>query len=178
MSATVTRSAHAPNRAPNVDIVSVDHLTKRFGAVLAVDDLTFGLEAGTITGFLGPNGAGKTTTLRVLLGLIRPTSGTARVFGRRYAEHSNPALRVGAVLEAADFHPGRSGREHLITLALAAGLAVRRVDEALDLVGLTPAATAARPCSCAARRPRAADSGRARQRPRPRRRALAANVPA
>jgi ABC-2 type transport system ATP-binding protein len=122
------------------EVVRVDHLTKRYGEIVAVDDLTFWLEAGTITGFLGPNGAGKTTTLRMLLGLVRPTSGTALVFGQRYAEHPDPTLRIGAVLEAADFHPGRSGREHLITLALAAGLTVRRVDEVLELVELASAA--------------------------------------
>jgi ABC-2 type transport system ATP-binding protein len=121
------------------DVVSVEHLSKRFGTLLAVDDLSFGLRAGTITGFLGPNGAGKTTTLRMLLGLVRPTSGTALVFGRRYREHPDPARRVGAVLEAADFHPGRSGREHLITLALAASLPVARVDEVLELVELAHA---------------------------------------
>src|SRR6266480_6300080 len=95
-------------------VVAVRDLTKRFGSVVAVDALSFGLRAGTITGFLGPNGAGKTTTLRMLLGLVRPTSGTALVFGRRYRDHPDPARRVGAVLEATDFHPGRSGREHLM----------------------------------------------------------------
>jgi ABC-2 type transport system ATP-binding protein len=122
------------------DVVSVEHLSKRFGKLLAVDDLSFGLRAGTITGFLGPNGAGKTTTLRMLLGLVRPTSGTALVFGRRYRDHPDPARRVGAVLEAADLHPGRSGREHLITLALAASLPIARADEVLELVELAQAA--------------------------------------
>jgi ABC-2 type transport system ATP-binding protein len=122
------------------DVVSVEHLSKRFGKLLAVDELSFGLRAGTITGFLGPNGAGKTTTLRMLLGLVRPTSGTALVFGRRYRDHPDPARRVGAVLEAADFHPGRSGREHLISLALAADLPIARADEVLELVELTHAA--------------------------------------
>jgi ABC-2 type transport system ATP-binding protein len=120
-------------------VVQVEHLTKRFGAVLAVDDLSFSLEAGTVTGFLGPNGAGKTTTLRMLLGLVRPTAGTALVFGRSYRHDPGPSRRVGAVLEAADFHPGRSGREHLATLALAAGLPLARVDEALELVDLNAA---------------------------------------
>jgi ABC-type multidrug transport system ATPase subunit len=83
--------------AASPGVVQVDHLTKRFGSLAAVDDLSFGLEAGTVTGFLGPNGAGKTTTLRILLGLIRPTAGEALVFGRHYAEHPNPARRVGAV---------------------------------------------------------------------------------
>jgi ABC-2 type transport system ATP-binding protein len=93
-----------------------------------------------VTGFLGPNGAGKTTTLRMLLGLVRPSAGTALVFGKRYRELVDPARRVGAVLEAADFHPGRSGREHLMTLALAARLPAVRVDEVLELVELTHAA--------------------------------------
>jgi ABC-2 type transport system ATP-binding protein len=137
-----TRTSHGevPPPAPAVsgkpeDVVVVDHLTKRFGRVLAVDDLTFRLQAGLVTGFLGPNGAGKTTTLRMLLGLVRPTAGRALLFGARYGEKAAP--RVGAVLEAADFHPGRSGREHLITLALAAKLPARRVDEVLELVELT-----------------------------------------
>jgi ABC-2 type transport system ATP-binding protein len=121
-------------------VVTVEHLSKRFDKLVAVDDLSFELRAGTVTGFLGPNGAGKTTTLRMLLGLVRPTSGRALVFGRQYREHPGPARRVGAVLEAADFHPGRSGREHLLTLALAAGLPDARVDEVLELVELTPAA--------------------------------------
>jgi ABC-2 type transport system ATP-binding protein len=123
-----------------VDVVTVDHLSKRFGSVLAVDDLTFSLGAGTVTGFLGPNGAGKTTTLRMLLGLVRPTAGTALLFGQCYRSRPEPARRVGAVLEAADFHPGRSGREHLATLALAARLPLARVDEVLELVELASAA--------------------------------------
>jgi ABC-2 type transport system ATP-binding protein len=137
---TAATTPHLTGATPAAHVVTADHLTKRFGDLVAVDDLTFSLEAGTVTGFLGPNGAGKTTTLRMLLGLVRPTSGTALVFGQRYAEQPDPALRVGAVLEAADFHPGRTGREHLITLGLAAALPVRRVDEVLDLVELTDAA--------------------------------------
>ena len=117
-------------------VIAVEHLSKRFGRVLAVDDLTFRLKRGTVTGFLGPNGAGKTTTLRMLLGLTRPTSGTALVFGLPYQEIPNPACRVGAVLEATDFHPGRSGRDHLLMLACAALLPARRVDEVLSLVEL------------------------------------------
>ena len=120
-------------------VVTVDRLSKRFGRVLAVDDLTFSLEHGTVTGFLGPNGAGKTTTLRMLLGLAKPSGGTALVFGERYEEIPNPARRVGAVLEATDFHPGRSGRDHLLMLAYAAGLPARRVDEVLSLVELSSA---------------------------------------
>ena len=91
------------------DVIAADHLTKRFGSVTAVDDLSFALKHGTVTGFLGPNGAGKTTTLRMLLGLTRPTQGTALLFGRHYIDIPNPATRVGAVLEATDFHPGPVG---------------------------------------------------------------------
>ena len=134
-------------------VVRAEHLSKRFGEVLAVDDLSFALERGTVTGFLGPNGAGKTTTLRMLLHLVEPTSGRALVFGRRYQDLERPAARVGAVLEAADFHPGRSGRDHLYSFALALGraahgghwflererAAARRVDAALDLVELRSA---------------------------------------
>jgi ABC-2 type transport system ATP-binding protein len=119
------------------EVVAAEHLSKRFGSVVAVDDLTFRLEAGTVTGFLGPNGAGKTTTLRMLLGLVRPTAGRALLFGSRYCEAT--ASRVGAVLEAADFHPGRTGREHLMTLALAARVPASRVDEVLDAVELASA---------------------------------------
>ena len=122
------------------DVVRAEHLTKRFGDVLAVDDLSFSLERGTITGFLGPNGAGKTTTLRMLLGLIRPTSGTPLLFGGRYLEIRNPATRVGAVLEATDFHPGRSGRDHLLMMAYAAGVSASRVDDVLAIVALSSAA--------------------------------------
>jgi ABC-2 type transport system ATP-binding protein len=120
-------------------IVSVRGLTKRYGNQLAVDDLTFALEAGTITGFLGPNGAGKSTTMRLLLGLAQPTAGEALLFGRRYADLEHPARRVGAVLESGDFDPGRSGRNHLRALALAIGVETGRVDELLELVGLRTA---------------------------------------
>src|SRR6476469_9868812 len=96
--------------------VVTESLTKRCGALVAVDELSFALEAGTVTGFLGPNGAGKTTTLRMLLGLAAPTSGHGLVFGRPFAALERPAHRVGAVLEAADLHPGRTGRDHLRVL--------------------------------------------------------------
>ena len=121
-------------------VVLSESLTKRFGKLMAVDDLSFALEAGTITGFLGPNGAGKTTTLRMLLGLAMPTSGRALIFDKPYAELEQPALRVGAVLEATDFHPGRSGRDHLRTLSRAAELPDSRPDEVLRLVELDSAA--------------------------------------
>jgi ABC-2 type transport system ATP-binding protein len=121
-------------------VITVQGLTKRFGDVLAVDRLDFGVEEGTVTGFLGPNGAGKTTTLRMLLGLVAPTSGTATVGGRPYRELADPLRRVGAVLEAGGFHPGRTARDHLRVLATAAGLAPGRVDQVLDQVGLAGAA--------------------------------------
>jgi ABC-2 type transport system ATP-binding protein len=126
----------APAEAAHEPVVGVRELTKRYGAVVAVADLTFSLEAGTVTGFLGPNGAGKTTTLRVLLGLARPTAGEALVFGCRYRELDSPAMRVGAVLESNDFHPGRSGRDHLRALALAGEISPARVEEVLELVEL------------------------------------------
>jgi ABC-2 type transport system ATP-binding protein len=117
-------------------VLSAHELTKRFGDLVAVDDLSFELERGTVTGFLGPNGAGKTTTLRMLLGLAEPTSGRALVFGRRYRELDRPACRVGAVLEATDFHPGRTGLDHLRAIAVAARLPSGRVDDVLRLVQL------------------------------------------
>ena len=120
--------------------VSIRSLTKRFGRVLAVDGLTFDAPAGKITGFLGPNGAGKSTTLRSLVGLVRPTSGQALIDGRRYQDLANPRRVVGAVLESGSSRPGRSGRDHLRVLAATAGVGDRRVDEMLDLVGLTDAA--------------------------------------
>jgi ABC-2 type transport system ATP-binding protein len=121
-------------------VVTVRSLTKRFGDLLAVDELTFALQPGTVTGFLGPNGAGKTTTLRLLLGLAEPTAGEALVFGRRYRDLDQAARRVGAVLESNDFHPGRSGRDHLRALALAAAIPSTRVHEVLALVELEGAA--------------------------------------
>ena len=122
-------------------VVQSAALSKRYGNVLAVDDLTFAIEAGTITGFLGPNGAGKSTTLRMLLGLARPTSGHSTVFGSPYDQLETPALRIGAVLEATDFHPGRTGRDHLRTLSWAVGIPDARVDAVLSLVELQDAAT-------------------------------------
>ncbi len=121
-------------------VVTAESLTKRFGEVPAVTDLSFALEAGTITGFLGPNGAGKTTTLRMILGLAAPTSGRALVFDRPYAELPRAALRIGAVLEATDFHPGRSGRDHLRMLGQAVDVPDSRADEVLRLVELGDAA--------------------------------------
>jgi ABC-2 type transport system ATP-binding protein len=120
--------------------INVHRLSKRFGDVLAVDDLGFEVEEGTVVGFLGPNGAGKTTTLRMLLGLVAPTAGTATFGGRAYRELSAPTRVVGAVLEASGFHPGRTARNHLRVLATAAGLPDGRVDEVLGQVGLADAA--------------------------------------
>jgi ABC-2 type transport system ATP-binding protein len=121
-------------------VVRAESLTKRFGKLVAVDDLSFALEPGTITGFLGPNGAGKTTTLRMLLGLAAPTGGRALIFDVPYRAIPKPALRIGAVLEATDFHPGRSGRNHLRTLARVVGIGDSRVDEVLRVVELDRAA--------------------------------------
>jgi ABC-2 type transport system ATP-binding protein len=115
-------------------------LTKRFGAdVLAVDHLDFDALPGGVTGFLGPNGAGKTTTLRMLLGLVTPTSGTVLVDGHDYRHLPNPTLRIGAVLEASGFHPARTAKNHLKLIATVAGIPFSRVDECLDLVGLSDA---------------------------------------
>jgi len=111
-------------------------LNKRYGDTLAVDDLSFTVPPGQVTGFLGPNGAGKTTTLRLLIGLAEPSGGEALVFGRRYRELDRPSRQVGAVLESNDFHPGRSGGDHLRVLAIAAQIPVSRVNEVLQLVGL------------------------------------------
>ena len=130
----------SPENGSRDPVVVVRSLTKRFGEVVAVDDLTFSLRPGTITGFLGPNGAGKTTTLRLLLGLAEPTAGEALVFGHPYREIDDPARRVGAVLESSDLHPGRSGRDHLRALALAAEIPTGRVEEVLGLVALDAAA--------------------------------------
>ena len=132
-----TLSAGAGTLDPVVEIKS---LTKRYGELVAVDNLTFSLYPGTITGFLGPNGAGKTTTLRLLLGLAEPTEGEALVFGRNYRETEDPARRVGAVLESSDVHPGRSGRDHLRALAIAAETPPDRVENVLALVELEAAA--------------------------------------
>ncbi len=120
--------------------IVVSGLTKQFRKVRAVDDLSFTVEPGTVTGFLGPNGAGKTTTLRMLLGLIRPTAGTATIGGRHYADLPRPLETAGAVLESSSFHKGRTGRNHLRVLCAAAGLPARRADEALEQVGMSAAA--------------------------------------
>jgi ABC-2 type transport system ATP-binding protein len=119
--------------------ISIRGLGKRFGPIEAVEDLTFEVPPGQVTGFLGPNGAGKTTTLRMLLGLVAPTAGEALIGGRRYQDLEQPRRVVGAAVEAMAAHPGRRAREHLWVLAGAAGASPERVDEVLDQVGLTDA---------------------------------------
>jgi ABC-2 type transport system ATP-binding protein len=111
-------------------------LSKRFGEKLAVEDLSFTIRPGAVTGFLGPNGSGKSTTMRMLLGLDRPTAGRATVNGRAYVEHHAPMCEVGALLEARAIHTGRSARNHLLSLAATNGIGRRRVDEVIGLVGL------------------------------------------
>jgi ABC-2 type transport system ATP-binding protein len=133
-------SAAAP-AAPNAaGRIVVEDLTKTFGSFTAVDHLSFAVEPGSITGFLGPNGAGKTTTLRMLLGLVRPSSGVATIGGRPFSALHEPLKVVGAALEAASFHPGRTARNHLRVYCAAAGLPEQRADEVLAQVGLTEAA--------------------------------------
>jgi len=124
---------------PDAGRVVVSGLTKSFGNVKAVDDLSFSVDPGTITGFLGPNGAGKTTTLRMLLGLVAPDAGSATIGGRSYAALPAPSDEVGAVLEASGFHPARSGRDHLRVYCDVNGYRSARADEVLSLVGLTAA---------------------------------------
>ena len=120
--------------------IVVSGLSKTFGQVRAVDDLSFTVEPGSVTGFLGPNGAGKTTTLRMLLGLVTPTGGNTTIGGVRYADIPQPMRTVGAVLEASSFHPGRTARNHLRVYAAASGIPDQRADEVLAQVGLTDAA--------------------------------------
>src|SRR5437764_2574787 len=121
-------------------MITVTGLTKKYGGRTVVDDVSFSLEPGTVTGFLGPNGAGKTTTMRMLTGLVPPTAGTALVDGRPYAELPNPGAVMGTLLDAGAVHPGRTGRTHLRLLAAAIGVPATRVDEVLESVGLTEAA--------------------------------------
>ncbi|WP_292606932.1 ATP-binding cassette domain-containing protein [Nocardioides sp. REDSEA-S30_B4] len=123
--------------APALEVVG---LGKSFGSVRAVDDLSFRVEPGRVTGFLGPNGSGKTTTLRMLLGLVRPSDGRALVGGHAYAEHPVPGALVGAALEATGFHPGRTGAAHLAAYAPQVGVGRERCREVLEQVGLTAAA--------------------------------------
>lgn len=122
------------------DTITITGLTKRFGDVLAVDDLSFTIGRGTVAGFLGSNGAGKTTTLRALLGLITPTSGTTAINGTPYRELHQPTRTVGALLDSSGYHPGRTAHDHLRGLAIATGVPTARVDTVLDEVHLTDAA--------------------------------------
>jgi len=121
-------------------MIEATGLTKHYGRTVAVDDLSFTVEPGRVTGFLGPNGAGKSTTMRMILGLDRPTGGSVLVDGRRYQDLRRPLLTVGALLDAKWVHPNRSARAHLQWLAKSNGIPDRRVDEVLDLVGLTKVA--------------------------------------
>jgi ABC-2 type transport system ATP-binding protein len=121
-------------------VIEAHGLTKRYGEKLAVDDVTFTVTPGVVTGFLGPNGAGKSTTMRMIVGLDRPTAGSVRVNGRAPDVHAAPLHEVGALLEARAVHPGRSARNHLRALALTSGIGRSRVDQVLELVGLTDVA--------------------------------------
>ena len=121
-------------------MIECRNLSKRYGGRMAVDDLSFDVRSGAVTGFLGPNGAGKSTTLRLMLDLDRSAGGSTRFDGRRFSALDDPIREVGAVLEARDFHPGRTARNHLRMLATGGGIAHRRVDEVLELVGLAAAA--------------------------------------
>src|SRR5918993_4138311 len=121
-------------------MISMRGLTKDYGDVRAVDDLTFDVEAGKVTGFLGPNGAGKSTTMRMVMGLDRPSAGSATVNGKRYVEIAAPLCEVGALLDAGAMHPGRSGRSHLRIGARSNGIPLSRVDEVIEQVGLGAAA--------------------------------------
>ena len=122
-------------------MIEATGLTKRYGEKVAVDDLSFSVKPGIVTGFLGPNGAGKSTTMRMIIGLDAPTKGRVTVNGRAYAEHRAPLHEVGALLEAKAVHNGRSARNHLLVLASTCGISTRRVDELLDLVGLSAVAS-------------------------------------
>jgi ABC-2 type transport system ATP-binding protein len=121
-------------------VIEISHLTKKFGDVTAVHDLTFSVQPGEVTGFLGPNGSGKTTTMRMILGLHRPTSGNATVNGKDYRDLAAPLTEVGALLDAKALHPGRTARHHLRALALSNGISPARVDEVLSIVGLSSVA--------------------------------------
>lgn len=117
-------------------MIEVQNLTKRYGDKTAVDDLSFTVRPGIVTGFLGPNGAGKSTTMRMILGLDAPTSGRATINGRSYTDHPAPLREVGALLDAGAVHTGRSASDHLLAMAATTGIARARVEEVIDLVGL------------------------------------------
>lgn len=144
MTAPIRTAAVAPNpsRSQPVDEyrIEVEHLTKRYGDHIVVDDLTFSVPAGRVTGFLGPNGSGKSTTMRIMLDLAAANEGRVSIGGHRYRELLNPARTVGAIIESDAFHPGRSGRNHLRVLADATGISRQRVDDILEQVDLAGAA--------------------------------------
>ena len=139
---TTPVARHPPARTQCKDhkVIKARGLSKRFGNVVAVDDLSFEVSPGTVTGFLGPNGSGKSTTMRMIMGLDSPASGTVTVLGRRYHDLPWPLREVGGLLEAKAIHPGRSARAHLLTLARSNAIPRVRVDEVLELVGLTSVA--------------------------------------
>jgi len=118
-------------------MIEAQSLTKRYGDKVAVDDISFTIPPGSVTGFLGPNGAGKSTTMRMIMGLDRPTHGSVTVNGKPYAKHRSPLSEVGALLDAKAVHPGRSARSHLRTMAATHGISTRRVDEVIDMTGLS-----------------------------------------
>lgn len=121
-------------------MIEVEHVTKRYGEKTAVEDLTFTVQPGIVTGFLGPNGAGKSTTMRMILGLDEPTEGWVRVNGKKYRELRAPLHEIGAMLEARAIHTGRSAHNHLLAMAQTHGIPASRVDEVIDLVGLASVA--------------------------------------
>ncbi len=141
-------------------------LTKRYGDTLAVDDLSFEVRPGRVTGFLGPNGAGKSTTMRMILGLDDPTSGSVTIDGHRYVEHERPLRQIGALLDAKAVHPGRSAYHHLLALAQTNGIPPRRVPEVLELVGLEHGGAPARRKVLTRHGPTARDRRGAARRPR------------
>jgi ABC-2 type transport system ATP-binding protein len=118
-------------------VIHIENLTKRYGDVTAINDLSFDVKAGVVTGFLGPNGSGKSTTMRVILGLDAPSKGTATINGKPYADLKSPLREVGALLDAKAVHPGRSARNHLLSLAASNKIKAARVDEVLEIVGLS-----------------------------------------
>ncbi len=122
-------------------MIEAQSLTKRYGDKIAVDDISFTIPPGSVTGFLGPNGAGKSTTMRMIIGLDRPTHGSVTVNGKPYARHRSPLNEVGALLDAKAIHPGRSARSHLRTMAATHGISALRVDEVIDMTGLSSVAT-------------------------------------
>jgi ABC-2 type transport system ATP-binding protein len=130
----------AARAVDNLNMIEIEHVTKRYGEKVAVEDLTFSVKPGVVTGFLGPNGAGKSTTMRLILGLDRPTSGTATVNGKPYRDLPAPLHEIGALLEARAIHTGRSAYHHLVAMAETHGIGRRRVQEVIDLVGLTEVA--------------------------------------